>query len=212
MWVSIVQKGDGGQRRGTTSISSGWERSFLRNRGIINMKCIFQVHPQTRRRRQNRNETEKAKQKQKQKPKQSREKKETLNGRHWFALDLGTWHVNELEKAMVMMKLHLMRLKWKKGNERFEVEDWNGLQIKVHESKQLIAKLQRERRRDKEGKSGFFHECSSKFSRDRFVLKINFYICNWDWPCTLLIFLVFVSFSFAAVFYLLLFFNPMDGL
>lgn len=70
------------------------------------MKCIFQVHPQTRRRRrQNRNETEKAKQK------QSREKKETLNGRHWFALDLGTWHVNELEKAMVMMKLHLMRLK-----------------------------------------------------------------------------------------------------
>lgn len=102
-----MQKGDGGQRRGTTSISSGWERSFLRNRGIINMKCIFQVHPQTRRRRQNRNETEKAKQK----PKQSREKKETLNGRHWFALDLGTWHVNELEKAMVMMKLHLMRLK-----------------------------------------------------------------------------------------------------
>lgn len=154
------------------------------------MKCIFQVHPQTRRRRQNRNETEKAKQKQKQKPKQSREKKETLNGRHWFALDLGTWHVNELEKAMVMMKLHLMRLKWKKGNERVEVEDWNGLQIKVHESKQLIAKLQRERER----KSGFFHECSSKFSADRFVLKINCYICNWGWPCTLLIFFFFVSF------------------
>lgn len=148
MWVSIVQEGGGN----TSSISSGWGRAFLRNRGIINMKCIFQVHPQTRRRRrQNRNETEKAKQKQKQKPKQSREKKETLNGRHWFALDLGTWHVNELEKAMVMMKLHLMRLKWKKGNERVEVEeDWNGLQIKVHESKQLIAKLQREREREKE--------------------------------------------------------------
>jgi len=40
---------------------------------------------------------------------------ETQNGRHWYCgLDCapviwlyGMWHVNELEKAMIMMKLHL---------------------------------------------------------------------------------------------------------
>lgn len=101
--------------------------TFLRNRGSINMKCIFQVHPQTRRRQNRSVKQRKGEAEAETETEQSREKKETLNGRHWFTLDfdldLGTWHVNELEKAMVMMKLHLMRLKCKKGNERVEVEE-----------------------------------------------------------------------------------------
>lgn len=155
------------------------------------MKCIFQVQPPSERWGRTETETENRREK---REKRSRNryragKQETLNGSHWFALDLGTWHVNELEKGHDNDEVALDRggrLKWKWKWESSKLNE-NGLQIKVHESKQLIEREER--------------LLWMQLKVPRFVLKTMFYYITLTTTD-----LALCWFSFSSVLFLFFFF------
>lgn len=157
---------------------------------------------------QNKNRNRKQKREKRSRNRYRAGKQETLNGSHWFALDLGTWHVNELEKGHDNDEVALDRggrLKWKWKWESSKLNE-NGLQIKVHESKQLI-----ESWREREGRFLWM-----QLKVTRFVLKTMFYYITltttdlalcW-FPFSSVLFLFFYAVSFIS----LLSLNPMDRL
>lgn len=141
MWVSI--------EGGTINIHMYIDRGCLNRNNMVFQEIvasytIYEMHfsssaPQ-REMGQNRNRNRKQKREKRSRNRYRAGKQETLNGSHWFALDLGTWHVNELEKGHDNDEVALDRggrLKWKWKWESSKLNE-NGLQIKVHESKQLI--------------------------------------------------------------------------